>query len=101
MQSSNDCAVRVRELAFTEGVERYIVAQHGAQTVEVACFMGRGDPLPVAVPVRDFGNEDGCGLPSACPGAGAIRATRPAIVATAVKKNARYFVEVPPSNMLQ
>ena len=27
MQSSNDCAVRVRKLPFPEGLERYLVAQ--------------------------------------------------------------------------
>jgi hypothetical protein len=58
MQSSNDCAVRERELPFAIGFDRHVVSQDGTQTVEVACFMGRGNPLPVAVPVRDFGNED-------------------------------------------
>jgi TolB-like protein/Flp pilus assembly protein TadD len=57
MQRSNDSAVRERELPIPVGLERYLVAQDGAYTVEVACFMGRGDPFPVAVPVRDFGNE--------------------------------------------
>src|SRR5580658_542568 len=59
MQSGNDRAVRVRKLSFPEGVECYIVAQDSTQTVELACFMGRGDPLPVAVPVRNFGNKRG------------------------------------------
>src|SRR5271169_2604366 len=40
--------------------------------------MGRGDPLPVAVPVRDFGNVGG-DCPSAWPGAGPMNATRPAV----------------------
>jgi hypothetical protein len=29
MQSGNDRAIRVRELPFPEGIERYIVAQDG------------------------------------------------------------------------
>ena len=86
MQSSNDCAVRERKLPFAIGFDRYIVAQDGTYTVEVACFMGRGDPLPVAVSVRDFGNEGRADSPSARPGAGAMRATRPAMVATAPGK---------------
>src|ERR1700722_10459754 len=57
MQSSNDCAYRERKLPIPVGLDCYIVAQDGADTVEVACFMGRGDPSPVAVPVRDFGHE--------------------------------------------
>jgi hypothetical protein len=59
MQSGNDCAVRERKLSFPVGLDRYIVAQDGTQTVEVACFMGRGNPLPVAVPVGNFGDEGG------------------------------------------
>jgi hypothetical protein len=46
------------KLALPVGVDRYIVAQDRTKAVEVACFMGRGNPLPVAVPMRDFGNED-------------------------------------------
>src|ERR1700722_3814181 len=60
MQSSNDCAIRERELPFAIGFDRYVVAQDGTQTVEVSCFMGRGNPLPVAVSVRNFGNEVRC-----------------------------------------
>src|SRR5271156_6111711 len=64
MQCSKDRAVRERKLPIPVGLDRYIVAQDGADTVEVACFMGRGDPSPVAVPVRDFGNEGGGGFPT-------------------------------------
>src|ERR1700689_198553 len=57
MHSCNHRAVGERKLSLPVGLDRYIVAQDGTYTVEAACFMGRGDPSPVAVPVRDFGNE--------------------------------------------
>src|SRR5580704_8977029 len=56
MQSRKDCAVRIRKLPVSEGLERCVVAQDGAQTVKVSCFMGRRDPLPVAVSLRNFGD---------------------------------------------
>jgi hypothetical protein len=62
VQSGNDCAVRERKLPFAVGLDRYIVAQNGTQTVEVAFFVGHGDQLPVAVSVRDFVHEDRGGL---------------------------------------
>lgn len=55
MQSGNDC-VRERKLFFTVNVDGYIVAQDGAETVEVACFMPRANPPPVA-PKTGFGSE--------------------------------------------
>src|ERR1700689_2474143 len=64
MQSSKDGAVRERKLPIPVSLDRYIVAQDGTYTVEVACFMGRGDPFPVAVPVRDLGNEGWGGFPT-------------------------------------
>src|ERR1700733_2821227 len=64
MQSSNDRAVRERKLPLPVRLDRCIVAQDGTYTVEVTCFMGRGDPFPVAVPVRDFGNEGRGGFPT-------------------------------------
>ena len=57
VQSGNDGAVREREFPFPVGVDRYIVAQDGTDAVEVAFFMGRGNPPPVAVPLGDFGHE--------------------------------------------
>ena len=63
MQSGNDCAIRERELPFAIGFDRDVVSQDGTQTVEVACFMRRGNPLPVAVSVRNFGNEVCGGFP--------------------------------------
>src|ERR1700677_1737075 len=62
MQSSNDRAVRERKLLIPVGLDRYIVAQEGTYTVEAACFMGRGDQSPVAVTVRDLGNEGRGGI---------------------------------------
>src|SRR5580698_82073 len=64
MQGGNDRAVRVRKLPIPVGLERYIVAQDGAYTVEAPCFMRRGDPSPLAVPVRDFGYECWGGFPT-------------------------------------
>src|SRR6266852_488935 len=49
VQSRNDCTVRERNLALAIGLNRYIVAQNGSKTVEVAFFVGHGDQLPVAV----------------------------------------------------
>src|ERR1035437_5485775 len=55
MQRDNDCAVRERKLSFPIGLYRYIVAQLGAQIVEVAFFVGHGDQLPISV---SWGNCD-------------------------------------------
>ena len=100
MQSGNDRAVRERKLPIPVGLGRYIVAQDGTYTVEVACFMGRGDPSPVAVPVRDFGNEGRGGIPTRVSWCRCNEGDRPAIVATATRKNVKRFIRVPPSNML-
>src|SRR5262245_60682893 len=62
VQGGNDSAVRVRELPFAVGLDRYIVAQNGTQTVEVAFFVGHGYQLPVAVSVGDFVHENRGGL---------------------------------------
>jgi luciferase family oxidoreductase group 1 len=67
MQSSKDCAVRKGKFPLAIGFDRYVVAQEGAQTVELACFMGRGNPLPVSVSVRHFGNEVRGSLPVSVP----------------------------------
>src|ERR1700733_11674820 len=64
MQSCNDRAVREGKFAIPVGLDRYVVAQDGTYAVEVACFMRRGDPSPVAVPVRHFGNEGRGGFPT-------------------------------------
>src|SRR5213593_1327375 len=43
---------------FAIGLDHHIVAQSGADTIEVARFMGRGDPLPIAISGGHFGYED-------------------------------------------
>src|SRR5437899_3283393 len=50
--------VTVRKLPFSGGLDRYVVAQNGAQIVEVAFFVGHGDQPPVAVSGGDFDSED-------------------------------------------
>ena len=40
------------------GLDRYVVAQDGAQIVEVAFFVGDGDQPPVAVSGGNFDSED-------------------------------------------
>jgi hypothetical protein len=62
VQSRNDCAVRERNLALAIGPSRYIVAQNGSKTVEVAFFVGHGDQLPVAVSGGNTGYENRGGL---------------------------------------
>src|ERR1700721_2818018 len=64
MQSSKHGAVREGELSLPVSPGCNIVAQEGTYTVEVTCFMGGGDPFPVAVPVRDFGHEGRGSLPN-------------------------------------
>src|SRR5579862_5229477 len=67
MQRSDDGAVGERELPFTVSLHRHIVAQDGAQTIEVAGFMRRGNPLPVAISVRNLGNVVGGSFPVCVP----------------------------------
>src|SRR5216683_2396195 len=62
VQSRNDCTVRERNLALAIGLNRYIVAQNGSKTVEVAFFVGHGDQLPVAVSGGNIGYENRGGL---------------------------------------
>ena len=50
--------VRKRKLPFPVGLDRYVVAEDGAQIIEVAFFMGHGDQPPVAIAVRKFSTED-------------------------------------------
>ena len=49
VQSGNDRAVREWKRAFAVGVDRHIVAQNGTNTVQLAFFVGAGDPPPVSV----------------------------------------------------
>src|SRR6266478_3700325 len=62
MQRHNDGAIRERKLSFPIGLHRYIVAQLGANIVEVAFFVGHGDQLPVAVSGGNFYSVDRGGL---------------------------------------
>src|SRR5215204_1611844 len=61
-EPGNDGAVRERKCPFPGGLDRYVVAQNGAQIVEVAFFVGDGDQPPVAVSGWDFDSEDRGGL---------------------------------------
>jgi hypothetical protein len=56
MQGSNEGAIRERQLPFAVGLERYIVGEDSTKAVEIAFFVGHGNPLPIAVPVRNFGD---------------------------------------------
>ena len=49
MYCRNDRAVRERNRSLAIGFDRDIVAQLGAQIVEIAFFVGYGDQLPIAV----------------------------------------------------
>src|SRR4029077_531775 len=57
-EPGNDSAVRVRKLPFPRGLDRYVVAQNGAQIAEVAFFVGHGDQPPVAISGGNFDSED-------------------------------------------
>ncbi len=58
VQSGDDRAVRVWKLRLAVGFNRHIVAQNGANAVQVACLVGDGDQLPVAVSRGNFCDED-------------------------------------------
>jgi hypothetical protein len=61
-EPGNDRAVGERKLSFSVCLDRHIVAQNGAQIVEVAFFMRHGDQSPVAVSGRDSDSEERGGL---------------------------------------
>ena len=76
---------------FAIGLDRYIVAQLGAQLVEIAFFVGHRDQIPVAVSRRDRYSVDrrgstGEAFSRAFPDAGVLEARRPASDATATIK---------------
>jgi hypothetical protein len=54
VQRGDDCPVWERKRFVAVSLDRYIVAQYGGTTVEVALFMGHRDPLPVAISGRDL-----------------------------------------------
>ena len=62
VQSGNDGVVRERKISFATGLNRYIVAQKGSETVEVAFFVGHGDQPPVAVSLGNFSYKKRLGL---------------------------------------
>src|SRR5258708_7955068 len=55
----NDVAIK---LPFPGGLDRYVVAQNGAQIVEVAFFVGHGDQPPLAISGGGFHSGDRSGL---------------------------------------
>jgi hypothetical protein len=57
-EPGNDCGIGDRRFSFPVGLDRNVVAQIGAQIVEVAFFLGHGDQPAVAVSERDFDSED-------------------------------------------
>jgi hypothetical protein len=63
-------------------LDRYVVAQNGADTIEFAGFVGYRDQLPVAVSGWNFGYKIGVAGSSACRDAVAEQA-KPAASATA------------------
>ena len=76
-EPGNDRAARERKLTFPEGLDRCVVAQNGAQIVEVAFFVGHGDQAPVAVSGGDFDSEDRGGLSIGLSRCGGRRRPRP------------------------
>ena len=61
VQSGNGRAVRVWKLPLAVGLDRHIVAQNGANTVQVAFFVSDRDQSPVSVSGGDFCDEDWSG----------------------------------------
>jgi hypothetical protein len=57
-QSGDDRAVWELLLALPVGVDRDVVAEDGAQIVELARFVRHGDQSPVTVSCGDFDAED-------------------------------------------
>jgi hypothetical protein len=49
VESGNNGALREWKRRLAVGLDRHIVAQNGAKTVQVAFFVGAGDPPPVSV----------------------------------------------------
>jgi hypothetical protein len=57
VQSGDNSAVGEWKLPLAIGLDRYIVAQYGTNAVQLACFVGDGDPPPVPVSGGDFCHE--------------------------------------------
>ena len=83
-EPGDDGAVRVREHPFAQGLDCDVVAQNGAQVVELAFFMGDRDQPPVAISGRFLDSEDRRGLSTRLSGYGNQgEATKPASAPTA------------------
>jgi len=95
MQSGKDRAIGVWKLPIAIGFDGDIVAQDGSQAVEVASFMGRGNPAPVAVSVRNFGEEGRGGISRGVSSRGNNQGDEAGMVATASRNNVRCFMGVP------
>src|ERR1700722_9786037 len=57
VQCGEHGAVREGKRACPVRFDRHIVSQQRAQAIEIAGFMGRGDPAPVAVSAGHFGDK--------------------------------------------
>src|SRR5215813_5413579 len=98
-EPGNDRAVRERKLAFAGGLDRDVVAQDGAQIVEVAFFMGHGDQPPVAVSGGNFDSEDRGGLLIGLSGCGGHRGDHAGERCNCNQRENNPSHPVPPSNM--
>src|SRR4029450_5406213 len=56
--SRNDSPFRKWKLSFAISLDSLIVAQNGADIVEVTFFVGHGNKSPLAVSARNFSYED-------------------------------------------
>src|SRR5271169_13642 len=78
MQRGNYCAIRERQSPIAEGLDRKIVAQFGAQLLELASRTGQllarqsldRDQAPVTIPVGDFNSIDRRGVSIGLSGCG-------------------------------
>src|ERR1700722_10034896 len=52
-QTGNNCSIWKWKLCFPKSLDRLIVAQDGANIVEIACLVGYGDQFPVPVSSRN------------------------------------------------
>jgi hypothetical protein len=57
-EPGDDRAVGVWKRRFPGGLDRYVVAENGADIVETSFFVGHGNQSPVAVSGTNFAAED-------------------------------------------
>src|SRR6516162_11671782 len=63
MQRSNDCAVWEGDRPFLEGFDRYLIAELGAQLIDLVCHqVVHGDHFPIAVSGRNCDAVDRRGI---------------------------------------